>query len=150
VLIIISLISVKISDLVVDSAAGAFDRTLGFFFGVARGFLLVVIAYLFYGWFAAGNQEPWVRDAKSLPIIKTAGNSLCELMPADICETLRNSALQKQEDQPAPSSSATQDPAQAPGYQSNETQSLDNLVQGTGDPAAKTDNPQNTDQGNGQ
>ena len=31
VLIIVSLISVKLSDVVVDSAAGAFDRTLGFY-----------------------------------------------------------------------------------------------------------------------
>ena len=37
VLIIMSLISVKISDWVLDCAAGAFDRTLGFAYGLARG-----------------------------------------------------------------------------------------------------------------
>ena len=36
-LIIASLISVKISDTVVDSSAGAFDRSLGFVYGLARG-----------------------------------------------------------------------------------------------------------------
>ena len=62
-LIIVSIISVKISDWVVDSAVGAFDRTLGFIFGLARGFVFVAIAYLFYGWLLPfDKQEDWVRE----------------------------------------------------------------------------------------
>src|SRR5260221_997395 len=69
VLIVVSVISVRLSDLVVDSSAGAFDRTLGFFYGLARGFVLVAIAYLFYGWLLpVEKQDVWVKDAKSLPI----------------------------------------------------------------------------------
>ena len=82
VLIVVSIISVKISDFVVDSAAGAFDRTLGFVFGVARGFVFVAIAYLFYGWLLPfDKQEPWVRTAYSLPSIKSTGEALLALMP---------------------------------------------------------------------
>jgi membrane protein required for colicin V production len=90
-LIIVSLISVKISDSVVDSAAGAFDRTLGFLYGLARGFVLVAIAYLFYGWLLPfDKQEDWVRNASSLPAIKAVGETLLGFMPPDIAETLSN------------------------------------------------------------
>src|SRR5262245_19986069 len=67
VLIIITLISVKISDLVVDSAAGVFDRTLGFAYGLARGLVLVVIAYMIYSYvvpvdrqYVGGEEEEWL------------------------------------------------------------------------------------------
>ena len=99
VLIIVSLISVKISDSVVDSAAGAFDRTLGFIYGLARGFVLVAIAYLFYGWLLPfDKQEDWVRNASSLPAIKSVGETLLGFMPPDIAETLSNTALMKNPD----------------------------------------------------
>ncbi len=96
VLIVVSVISVKISDLVVDSSAGAFDRSLGFIYGLARGFVLVAIAYLFYGWLLPfDRQEVWVREARSLPLIKTVDEYLLALMPPDIAETLTNTALSK-------------------------------------------------------
>ena len=43
-LIIVSIITMRISDFVLDSRAGPLDRTLGFVFGAARGLLLVIIA----------------------------------------------------------------------------------------------------------
>jgi membrane protein required for colicin V production len=130
-LIIISLISVKISDAVVDSAVGAFDRSLGFIFGLARGFLLVTICYLFYGWLLKEDQqEPWVRNAASLPYIKTAGEFIIGFVPPDIAETLSNTALIKNPAKPA----APGDPAKpdANGVQSGDQQGLDNLIEGTG------------------
>ncbi|MFX5730354.1 CvpA family protein, partial [Acinetobacter baumannii] len=41
-LIIVSVITVRISDMILDSRIGALDRTLGFLFGLARGLLIVV------------------------------------------------------------------------------------------------------------
>ncbi len=41
VLIIISFITVRITDLILDSRVGAIDRTLGLVFGVARGLVEV-------------------------------------------------------------------------------------------------------------
>jgi membrane protein required for colicin V production len=131
VLIIVSIISVKISDAVVDSAAGAFDRSLGFVFGLARGFVFVAIAYLFYGWLLPfDKQEPWVRTAFSLPMIKSTGETLLAFMPPEIAETLSNTALLKNPDQPA----GEQQPGQPPesGYKSNDNQGLENLLEGTG------------------
>ena len=71
VLIIMSLISVRVADWVLDSAAGAFDRTMGFAYGLARGLLLVAIAYLFYVWLVPEQkQEDWIRNARLLPVVK--------------------------------------------------------------------------------
>ena len=130
VLIIVSIVSVKISDFVVDSSAGAFDRTLGFLFGLLRGFVFVAIAYLFYGWLApVDKQQPWVRNAYSLPLIKRTGEMLLALMPPEIASTLSSTALLKTPEQPG----GTPKPEQPEGgYKSNENQGLENLIQGTG------------------
>ena len=45
VLVIVHLITSRISDTVLDSRVGAIDRILGLAFGVLRGFVLVVIPY---------------------------------------------------------------------------------------------------------
>jgi membrane protein required for colicin V production len=125
ILIIVSLISVKVSDMVVDSAAGVFDRSLGFLYGLARGLVLVAIAYLFYGWLnPVEKQADWVRNARSLPILKEIGGALLSFMPQDIADTLQNTALMGNPEQPKPPQPGE------PGYQSTDQQGLDNLTQG--------------------
>ena len=78
VLIVVHLITSRISDTVLDSRVGVIDRILGFAFGVARGFVLVVIPFMFYEAFVdkPEQQYPWVRDAVSRPYIKSTGDSL--------------------------------------------------------------------------
>lgn len=140
VLIIVSLVSVKLSDVVVDSAAGAFDRTLGFFYGLARGLVLVVIAYLFYGWLIPiDRQEDWVKNARSLPIIQSVGEVILSLVPPDIAETLTNSSILTNQTPPSTQqppaaqtgSGDTTTPPDEEGYKKNESQGLDQLIQGT-------------------
>lgn len=148
-LIVVSLISVKISDSVVDSAVGGFDRTLGFMYGLARGFVLVAIAYLFYGWLLPfDKQEDWVRNASSLPAIKYVGETLLGFMPPDIAETLSNTALMKNPDSTGSTSVQVTPNATKPeaGYQSGETQGLDNLIEGTGNAAQQPEFGQSTGQ----
>jgi membrane protein required for colicin V production len=129
VLIIASIISVKISDRVVDSSVGAFDRTLGFFYGLARGLILVGIAYLFYGWLLPPEkQEDWVRNAVTLPVVRTVSNTMLAYMPPDIAETLSNSGLISNQDAPAKPGAT---PDSTTGYQNGQTKGLDNLIEGT-------------------
>lgn len=125
-LIIVSVFSVKISDRVVDSAVGAFDRTLGFVYGLARGLVFVAIAYLFYGWLQPPeNQEDWIRNAQTLGIVKDVGEMLVSLMPPDIAETLSKAAL------PGSAQGAVTAPeGGATDYSSGQTQGLDNLIEG--------------------
>lgn len=82
VLVIVHLITARMSDAILDSRVGMIDRVLGFVFGVVRGFVLVVIPYMFYeAFFPEPKQQlPWVREAKSLPYIKSTGNSFRALL----------------------------------------------------------------------
>ena len=57
VLIAISLLTMRVSDWILDNGIGVLDRTLGFVFGVARGLLLVVVAYMFFIWAAPGSPS---------------------------------------------------------------------------------------------
>jgi len=63
-LLIVSIITVRFSDMVLDSRIGALDRTLGFLFGLARGLVIVVVAFLFFAWLVPDRSQPeWVRPA---------------------------------------------------------------------------------------
>lgn len=89
VLILLSLISVRVADWVLDSAAGPFDRTFGLLYGLVRGLALVAIAYLFYVWLVPPEKrEDWVRNARSLAVIEQTGEFITDFLPADIRETL--------------------------------------------------------------
>jgi len=82
-LIVVSVITVRISDKVLDSRIGAFDRTLGFVFGLARGLLIVVVAFVFFDWLVPSNQPGWVNNAKSKVVLKGTGQWLQGLLPED-------------------------------------------------------------------
>jgi membrane protein required for colicin V production len=81
-LIVFSLLTANISDRVLDSRVGAVDRTLGFVYGLVRGLILVVIAYLIVGQIVDRQNLPrWVREARSLPLIESAGDTIKSLLP---------------------------------------------------------------------
>jgi membrane protein required for colicin V production len=82
VLIVVHLITARISDAILDSRVGMIDRILGFAFGVVRGFILIVIPYMFYESFVTDEKThfPWVREASSLPYIKSAGTTIRNIL----------------------------------------------------------------------
>ena len=84
-LLIVSVITVRISDLILDSRIGALDRTLGFLFGLGRGLIIVVVAFLFFTWLVPPAKQPdGVRSAKSLRALQLTGNWLQDLLPQDM------------------------------------------------------------------
>ena len=84
VLILVSYLTMKVADFIIDSRIGALDRTLGFIFGAARGALLVIIALNFFLWIV-GNQVPdWIANAKSRPLMEEIGNDIREALPDDL------------------------------------------------------------------
>ncbi|NWG23246.1 MAG: CvpA family protein [Pseudorhodoplanes sp.] len=83
-LLIVSIITVRISDMILDSRIGALDRTLGFLFGLGRGLIIVVVAYLFFDWLVPQKSQPtWVSDAKSKLVLQSTGEWLNSLLPDD-------------------------------------------------------------------
>jgi membrane protein required for colicin V production len=91
-LVLVSLITVKISDVILDSKIGALDRTLGFVFGGLRGLILCVVAFIFFNWLVPEKGQPqWVTNARMRPILTAMGDQLRSLLPDDP----ENTILQK-------------------------------------------------------
>lgn len=83
-LIVVSLITVKLSDAILNSKVGALDRSLGFVFGAVRGLLLCVIAFIFFSWLVPTDKTPeWVKNARMRPLLQTTGEQLMAMLPDD-------------------------------------------------------------------
>src|SRR5271168_2171474 len=83
-LIIVSILTVRISDAILDSKVGALGRSLGFLFGAARGFLLCVIAFVFFNWLVPAQTQPqWVKTARMRPLLQATGDQLMAILPDD-------------------------------------------------------------------
>jgi membrane protein required for colicin V production len=83
-LLIVSVLTVRVSDMILDSRVGALDRTLGFLFGLARGLIIVVVAFLFFDWLVPAKSQPaWVQDAKSKVVLQSTGEWLKGMLPDD-------------------------------------------------------------------
>jgi membrane protein required for colicin V production len=88
-LIIVSLFTVRLSDAILDSKIGALDRSLGFVFGVARGFLLAVVAFAIFNWLVSEKQQPeWVKNARTRPILTETADRIVALLPEDAATTI--------------------------------------------------------------
>jgi membrane protein required for colicin V production len=83
-LLIVSVLTIRVSDMVLDSRVGALDRTLGFLFGLARGLVIVVVAFQFFTWLVPDRSQPeWVKGAKSRVVLAGAGQWLMSMLPDD-------------------------------------------------------------------
>jgi membrane protein required for colicin V production len=92
-LIIVSIITVQISDLILDSRIGALDRTLGLFFGAARGFLICVIGWAFLGWLLQGKEPEWATASKTRPAMENTRDNIIAMLPENaeaLIQRLRN------------------------------------------------------------
>jgi membrane protein required for colicin V production len=85
VLVVVSLITIRISDAILDSKIGVLDRTLGFVFGLARGLVIVVVAFAFFTWLVPGPNRPdWMTRAKSFAVLDQTKDWLISQLPQDI------------------------------------------------------------------
>jgi membrane protein required for colicin V production len=105
-LVLVSLITVRLSDAILDSKVGALDRSLGFVFGAVRGLLLCVVAYVFFGWLVPDKLQPeWVRTARMKPILQATGDQLMAMLPDDpeglLNKLKKNKGGTASEEQPA-------------------------------------------------
>ncbi|MGH1417554.1 MAG: CvpA family protein [Hyphomicrobiaceae bacterium] len=78
VLIVVHIITARISDSILDSPVGMIDSILGFLFGIARAYIIVVVLYMGYTSFFPDevDQVEWVSKAKTKPYLKSTGESL--------------------------------------------------------------------------
>ena len=124
------------------------DRTLGFIFGLARGLLIVTVAYLFFAWLVPNpdDQPDWIRTAKTKPAIESTAALLFSLAPQPGSGTAgQETAAPRASSAPAPRQEAAPAPAQprqtapdsgadrenGPGYNPSERRGLDRLFENT-------------------
>jgi membrane protein required for colicin V production len=147
-LLVVSVITIKISDMILDSRVGALDRTLGFLFGLARGLVIVVVAFLFFAWLVQEKSWPdWVRNAKSRVVLQSTGQGLMSLLPDDPEGYLRRLRRPRDEQEPQDAPPATRSqrdgtrPSQTAdeqrGYGRADRVGLDQLLQGSTTPRTR-------------
>jgi membrane protein required for colicin V production len=127
---------VRFSDMVLDSRIGALDRTLGFLFGLGRGLLIVVVAFLFFAWLVPPRTQPtWVANAKSRVVLQSTGDWLMSMLPEDpentILKRLKRPKPEEepQDAQPEQRGSLGGNPREASYGQSDRSQ-MQRLIQG--------------------
>lgn len=74
-----------------DSAAGGFDRSMGFVFGIFRGLVLVSLVFLSATWFWGRQDLPKpLREARTYPLIEGSTEMLLALIPDNARLTAEN------------------------------------------------------------
>lgn len=132
----LSFVSGLIANRVRGSTVGSVDRSLGFVFGLLRGFVLVSIAYLAMSWaLPPGEQPAWVRQAKTMPLLERGSAMLAAVAPkefrsapAERSAPSNERRTQSPQDRPI---SNPLPPAGGPGYKMDERREMDRLIQGT-------------------
>ena len=84
-----SYLSSAISRRVRGSEIGILDRSLGFLFGLARGALVIALAYLLLvQFYPALLEEKELRTARAMPAVEYSARFLARLLPKHIGESL--------------------------------------------------------------
>ena len=107
VLILVSIFTVKLSDKILDSRIGALDRSLGFLFGLARGLIIVVVAFQFFDWLVPQKSQPEaIKNARSRVVLQGTGDWLKGLLPENLDTYITNILKKKpkgdEQDEPPP------------------------------------------------
>jgi membrane protein required for colicin V production len=124
-LVFVSLITTKLSELILDSAIGTLDRTLGLFFGAARGLLIAVVAFMFFDTLVGEKSQPdMLKDARLRPVLKLASTAIFKALPENpeflspfrkvIDENTTKKPVEAPNGAAAPASTAPAKPAPAP------------------------------------
>ena len=82
-LVVASLFTPLFSSVVQRSALGGIDQALGFVFGVARGVILVGVAFLVYDRALSSNAVPMIDDSRSAKVFASFQASIDAAVPED-------------------------------------------------------------------
>lgn len=147
-LVALSLMSFSIARQVKNSQLSALDRSLGFIFGLARGAVLVCLAYLALVWSIPDPQQhpQVVQTARVLPLVQMGTAVLTGLVPQNwrsnatkhTEDIKRNAEIEAQraaakavETLITPQPRAAQPQRDTLGYDPKARQDMDRLIQGT-------------------
>ena len=84
-LVVLTIITGLIARRVRMSALSPLDRTLGLIFGLARGLVLVSLAYVVLDAAVPPSERPsWITEAKSAPFLEQGAQMLRDLLPPSL------------------------------------------------------------------
>jgi membrane protein required for colicin V production len=130
-LIVVSLITMKISDFVMDSPVGVVDRLFGFAFGAARGVLLAVVAVIFFNWLVDdANRPQWVTAAVTYPELSRLGEELLSAIPDDPEAAIRG-AFEEEPGGAGRTGGSAGGQAAPTNYDEQQQQQIDQLIDAT-------------------
>jgi membrane protein required for colicin V production len=148
-LVVLTILTGFVARMVHASGLTPIDRTLGFIFGLARGLLLVCLAYLLLDLVVPqANERPnWIREAKSGPYLHEGADMLKGFVPeslknkgteaaGELMRTIDPRASEKAEvdramralQTPAPAAVPKQEAAPAPSYPAGDRRQLDRVI----------------------
>ena len=82
-LVLAALFTPLLSSAVQRSALGGVDQALGFLFGVARGVLLVLIAFVVFDRAVAANTVPMIDDSRTAKVVASIQGRIDAALPSD-------------------------------------------------------------------
>lgn len=82
-LVLAALFTPLLSSWVNQSILGGLDQALGFLFGVARGVVLVAVAFIVYDRALPGDTVPMVDNSRSAKVFASFQASIDETIPTD-------------------------------------------------------------------
>jgi membrane protein required for colicin V production len=141
--ILLRLISGVMAEAIAGSDHNAIDRAAGFLFGILRGGLLLVVAFMAFSWFFPDAEQPrWLKDAKVTPMLREGARELEKILPSGWKSGPEESARLRRLDQhaaeleklrqgfnvPAPSVPNDRSVAGNSGYNTDVRRGLDNLL----------------------
>jgi membrane protein required for colicin V production len=82
IMVVVGLTGVIIRKLVDMAQLTATDRTLGVFFGFARGLLLIALSFLIFTTYDPKHRQPWLTESTLSPYAIKLGDLLGKAIPA--------------------------------------------------------------------
>ena len=126
VFIPLSIMSHRLSELVKKSEIGPIDRVLGLVFGIARGLVIVGLAYIAFGALVPAKDHPQtLTKARLFPVIRNTSEILRSLGPG-------KGEKPDVEDEATKSGHQTEDHGTAKTYGAQDRGALDTLFQANG------------------
>lgn len=83
-LLVLSVFTPIFSSAIQESILGPLDRVLGFLFGIARGIVLIAIAYLIYTNLSGEDAIPALAEAQSKAIFDEAASLIDQYRPTEM------------------------------------------------------------------
>ena len=83
IFVIFSFLTRKFSVFIKDSYVGLIDKSLGFIFGILRGYIIVGLCFFLFDYFYKGKRLEFIDNSKIIPVIKITNNAIFRFLKVD-------------------------------------------------------------------